>query len=722
MKPTISDLSRRHFIFQLTALSQSRELLAAGDETRSPLGFENAWLRASLVGSKDCLWSYRAGKSGREYRIAPPVFNVDGQRLTAALTGIERARQPTRLNNGTTEYAYRGTFAGHPEMLLEMLFRVADDNPIIRFRYVLETKESHTLTKPSGSDDLIYLGVSLQRLPQMKEVRLSNFLELSHSYELEEVAAEPGDLEKEAMGPIFVGSDGLHSMLVAYEHGSQFPDAFLRFELHPDHGLTLHAVKSNYLTGRVIDKDHRYETVWLETGALDANEAALASAFRTFVLNHMTQNLASRRPYISYNTWNFQERNKWWNGQKFWDSMNQERMLREIDVAHRMGIDVFVIDSGWYAHTGDWNVNLSRFPNGLKDVKAKLDGYGMKLGLWLPPRAAGVSSPPYLQNQDCVMTRQGAAVNPGPTVDPDKSYAMCLVSRYSDVFADQLIHLANTLGVTCFKWDNVGVYDCDSPRHWHGTDANSPEERADSYGFQLVQQLSRIADKLAKACPEAIVDFDVTETGRPFGLSFLSSGRYFLINNGPYGRNYDIPRESMNTGNGNLFFYKGPARAWICRSPLGLDRWIPSNLLLTHYYPDDPLASQEINVASLVLGQNGIWGDLPSTSEEGIQYIGSMLAKYKHVSGAITESDPVVTGIVSGSPEIHEKISSRSGKGVVAVFATAAGRYSYVTRHKVVPQHWASEGVSITIDSAARAHLSLDFAKPGAKLLFFGVD
>jgi hypothetical protein len=99
-----------------------------------------------------------------------------------------------------------------------------------------------------------------------------------------------------------------------------------------------------------------------------------------------------------------------------------------------------------------------------------------------------------------------------------------------------------------------------------------------------------------------------------------------------------------------------------------------------------------------------------------------MLARYKKVREAVTESDQVVTGLVGGSPEIHEKISARSGEGMVVVFATAAGRYSYVTRHRAVPRYWASEGVEVEIDAAARACLSLDFKKPGAKVLFFGVE
>ena len=118
---------------------------------------------------------------------------------------------------------------------------------------------------------------------------------------------------------------------------------------------------------------------------------------------------------------------------------------------------------------------------------------------------------------------------------------MCMVSGYADAFADELIRLAKEIGVTYFKWDAIAQYGCNDPHHNHGDESNTPQERSDSYGFQLVQYMSRVADKVAAAVPGAIVDFDVTEGGRAMGLAFLSSGKYFLINNGPYYQNYDIP-------------------------------------------------------------------------------------------------------------------------------------------------------------------------------------
>jgi hypothetical protein len=81
----------------------------------------------------------------------------------------------------------------------------------------------------------------------------------------------------------------------------------------------------------------------------------------------------------------------------------------------------------------------------------------------------------------------------------------------------------------------------------------------------------------------------------------------------------------------------------------------------------------------------------------------------------------VRSGIVGGSPEIHEKISARTGRGVVSLFAGAAGRYTYVTHSSVAEAHWASEGVVVSRDRAGRARLEVTLEQPGAALVMFGV-
>jgi hypothetical protein len=52
----------------------------------------------------------------------------------------------------------------------------------------------------------------------------------------------------------------------------------------------------------------------------------------------------------------------------------------------------------------------------------------------------------------------------------------------------------------------------------------------------------------------------------------------------------------------------------------------------------------------------------------------------------------------------------------------AAGRCTYVTRHRVAAPGWDGEAVKVEIDSDACARLYFDFVRPGTKLLFFGVE
>jgi len=704
----------------ICALPSPQGIAQAIPRERADLHNSQVWI--SFACGQGCLWGYGAEKGNSAHRFAPPSFAIDGKQLSAQVRHLTPIGSPTHLNNGATEYYVEGVLAQDPHLQLRIQFQVNDETPVIRFRYLLKGDQPRTLSAPSGVNSLTYLQTSLRQLPEAEEVTLSNFAELTHSFTLSEEKIGDRYFQDGGsfMGPILAATDGHRSFLLAYEHGSQVPDAFLHYQLSPDRSVRLTAVKGNYVSGQTIDANHPYQSVWMETAAVQGSVDQLASTYRSFVLKYMTQNPATRKPYIFYNTWNFQERNKWWNGKPYLESMNEDRILKEIDVAHRMGVDVFVLDTGWYEKTGDWTVSRKRFPDGLKAVKEKLDGYGMKLGLWFGPTTAAVSSRVVLEHPEWRRSWNGQVGEPNEVWETEKSYKMCMVSGYADAFADELIRLAKEVGVSYFKWDAIAQYGCNDPHHNHGGENNTPQERSDSYGFQLVQYMSQVADKVAAAVPGAIVDFDVTEGGRAMGLAFLSSGKYFLMNNGPYYQSYDLPIDLTRT-NSNLFFNQGQARTWVARSPLTFDKWIPSTLFLTHYFPDDPQQWQEVDVASLILGQNGIWGDLLSVSDPGVAFIGSTLARYKQVRDDITESDPVVTGIVSGSPEIHEKISATTGRGAVVIFATERGTYQYITSHQVAAEHWTSDGVTVASDTAGRARIEATFEKPGAKILFFGV-
>lgn len=680
------------------------------------------------------------GTGEQSLDIEPPIFELDGIRRTVAIGATPAEDTTVVLREGVTERRVVVPLGETQQQRLEIVFQIALESPVVRFRYILHSDTVSRLTKHDGTGDaLTYLRL---RFPgagsgpgRAKEVRFSEFDSLLHSFRLAESPLEARHFENRLRvpGPMLTASSGGISALVAYEHGSQIPDAFLAYDLEPGGAASLRAVKGNYCEGQAVQPVQPFETPWFQIALMEGEEDDLAAAYREWVLQYQSPNTASRKPYIFYNTWNYQERVKAWQKRPYLADMTEERMLAEIEVAHRVGIDVFVIDTGWYDKTGDWRVSAERFPGGLTAIKAKLDEYGMKLGLWFNPTVAALSSRMHADHRDCLMTVNGKPHDPHEVWETEASQGLCLVSRYGDAFANELIRLNREVGVTYFKWDAIVQYGCDAPGHGHGTEENTPEERRQSYGFLMGRAMTRVVDTVCAACPDAIVDFDITEGGRTVGLQFLSAGKYFLINNGPYSHDYQM--QTPADGNVNLFFYPGPARAWICRSPLDYDKWLPSVLFLTHYLPDDtyrhgwgegrevPAENQWIAIASLVLGQNGIWGDLLALSEEGIARFGEALRWYKQVRDDITLADPIRTGHVGGSPEVHEKISPETGRGVVSFFAAAPGTFSYVTENRIADGIRHNDGVTVTTDAQGRARIDAVFT-PGqyAKVVFFGVS
>jgi alpha-galactosidase len=356
-------------------------------------------------------------------------------------------------------------------------------------------------------------------------------------------------------------------------------------------------------------------------------------------------------------------------------------MMAEIEVAHRLGVDVFVIDTGWYIKTGDWQVNRERFPDGLQEVRRKLEGYGMKLGLWFNPTVAALTSRIYREHPEYQMKREGKPLWQGPIWETEESTAMCLASDYADDFIETMVRLNQELGVAYYKWDAVSQYGCESAEHDHGTPVNSAAERRDCYAYQMGLQMIRIVEEVTRRCPGVIVDFDITEGGRFVGLGFLSAGKYFLVNNGPYFSDFDIPRTvKMEPDTINVFFYPGPARPRICRTGARYDEVIPSILFLTHYLPDPPALSQHNSLASLALGGNGLWGDLRGLSEADITLISNFLSDYKRVAEAVVRSYPIRRGFAGSSPEIHEKLDPETASGLVAFFTVTPGEMTHLTQ------------------------------------------
>lgn len=433
----------------------------------------------------DGLFSLSVSEANPKLVLSAPRVELDGQMITLAVRKWS-SLSTQRVFRDCHEHLVEGPVVDQPGLTLRVIYRQSKSTPVIRFRFELSSEKPRIMTKSTGSDRIEYFSFEPMGYQKAKEVQLSDFHELNHSFGLREMELEDHHFNAglNLMGPIFCFERESESALFAYEHGSMVPDAYLNFELNktgdfPRVGLA--AVKGNYLKNETIDSDHSFESIWFHAAAVEGDEDALAATYRDFILKHLAAHEASREPLVFYNTWNYQERLKHHHQKPYLAEMNQTRIEAEIDAAHEMGIDVFVIDTGWYSKTGDWRVNLERFPDKLQSIKKRLDGYGMKLGLWFD-NAAAVSSESFKNHEHCILNT-GTLPDAHEIWETEASHRLCFVSDYWKSFADTLIRLNREVGVTYFKWDAIGQYGCSDPRHLHGREEDAQRERSEALFF-----------------------------------------------------------------------------------------------------------------------------------------------------------------------------------------------------------------------------------------------
>jgi alpha-galactosidase len=76
------------------------------------------------------------------------------------------------------------------------------------------------------------------------------------------------------------------------------------------------------------------------------------------------------------------------------EDMDEAKLLADIPVAARAGVEVYTIDAGWYSKPGlkfssdglgTWRVDQTKFPHGLEPVIKAIRAHGMRPGLWFEP-------------------------------------------------------------------------------------------------------------------------------------------------------------------------------------------------------------------------------------------------------------------------------------------------------------------------------------------------
>lgn len=89
---------------------------------------------------------------------------------------------------------------------------------------------------------------------------------------------------------------------------------------------------------------------------------------------------------------------------------NEEKILNIAQKAKEAGVELFVLDDGWfgarnddYRGLGDWYVNLEKLPNGISGLSRKIEEMGLKFGLWVELEMVNKDSDLYREHPDWII-------------------------------------------------------------------------------------------------------------------------------------------------------------------------------------------------------------------------------------------------------------------------------------------------------------------------------
>ena len=94
-----------------------------------------------------------------------------------------------------------------------------------------------------------------------------------------------------------------------------------------------------------------------------------------------------------------------WEATKF--NFDEEMILRFAKKAAGLGVELFVLDDGWFgkrnndkSSLGDWFVNKEKLPSGICGLAKKINEMGMEFGLWFEPEMISPDSELYRAHPD----------------------------------------------------------------------------------------------------------------------------------------------------------------------------------------------------------------------------------------------------------------------------------------------------------------------------------
>ena len=181
---------------------------------------------------------------------------------------------------------------------------------------------------------------------------------------------------------------------------------------------------------------------------------------------------------------------------------NEEKILSIARQASELGIEMLVLDDGWFgsrdsdnAGLGDWFVNTDKLKGGLTDLVTGINGLGMKFGIWIEPEMVNEDSRLYREHPDWALTIPGRK----PCRSRNQLVLDMSRSEVRDYVFDSIAAVLKSANVEYVKWDmNRSICDVYS--------AVLPKERQGEVYHRYVLGIYDLMERFTSSFPNILFE------------------------------------------------------------------------------------------------------------------------------------------------------------------------------------------------------------------------
>ncbi len=143
-----------------------------------------------------------------------------------------------------------------------------------------------------------------------------------------------------------------------------------------------------------------------------------------------------------------------WEGTYF--DFNEEKLVAMAKQAKSVGIELFVLDDGWFgkrnndkSSLGDWFVNEEKLPSGIKGLAEKINAEGLMFGLWFEPEMVNPDSDLYRRHPEWAIQ----VPNMKPSLGRNQLMLDFANPEVCDYIIESVGSILENANVAYVKWD-----------------------------------------------------------------------------------------------------------------------------------------------------------------------------------------------------------------------------------------------------------------------------